>query len=126
MVRVSTVWGERLLELPAAEEWCERESVLRVVGEAATPGIARHAMLAAQRQERSRRSTTRSRPQHVIRSESGLIYASQRRVAVLAINRNSRVESRGEGTDKQIHLRPYMDWARPADGRFKTSARTTH
>lgn len=113
---------QRLYELLSDGQWHEREPVLAAAAVTVTPGVAVRAMQKMRETERRCRPTLQSRQCEV--DWRWDVPKGQRRVALLTIHNNRRIECRVEEGVKQVRLRPPMDRKHGADGRFAPTALT--
>lgn len=102
-----TLHTMRVYELLGDGEWHELEGVLRAAAAIVPPGVAKRAMEAAEAAERQRRRTEQRRADRARHDVPSLIRRGQRRIALLAINRNRRIESQvNDDGVREIRLRP--------------------
>ncbi len=101
-----TLHTTKIYELLADGDWHELEVVLRAAAVVVPPGPAKRAIEDARARERLRRRMDERRSHRASQDTAGLIRDGQRRVALLAINRNRRIQLRRADGRRQIRLRP--------------------
>lgn len=112
-----TPWTAKIYELLADGQWHDREPVVAAAAKAVPPGRAKRTAEDERVRERGRRAT-KGLPPLKPRTDAELIQMGQRAIALLVLNRNRRIETRGRKGARQVRLLPRIAPEQASDGRF--------